>query len=265
MSGDERFVTLAGIGISLLAWMGLYLRSLRFSPHGLPRAPLNALLFALPACLGLVMLILRTMASHDVQNDGRYIAMYGFMGGAWIAIAPGVFLPGLSLRDDFFERRNTAAVLAVLGHMLGSTFCFSGGNIGDGPGWWVVVFCAALANATLAVLWVLANMLAPMAERISVDRDPAIGLRAAGFFVGTGLILGRAVAGDWISAEATVRDFALRAWPALMLLVLLVLSERGARPRFRRSEIALFSRGVIPAVAYAGLGLAVVLAQGRIE
>lgn len=259
------FVTIASIVISLVVWIGLYVNSLRFSPYGLPRAPLNALLFALPACLGLVMLILRTMASHDVQNDGRYIAMYGFMGAAWIALAPGLFLPGLSLRDDFFERRNTAAAIAVLGYMLGSTFCFSGGNIGDGPGWWVVVFCAALANGTLAALWGLANGFAPIAERITVDRDAATSLRAAGFFVGCGLILGRSVAGDWVSAEATMRDFALKAWPVAILFTLAVAGERRARPRFRESEQALLMSGFLPALAYAGLGLAVVLAQGRIE
>ena len=265
MSGDEVFVTLMSAGLALTAWLSIFVRSLRFSRYDLPRASTNALLFALPVCLMIVLFILRTLASHDVREDNRYIAMYGLMGAAWIGLAPALFLPGISLRDDFFERRNSAAAITVVGHMLGATFCFAGGNIGDGPGWWVVVFCAIIANATLALLWFIANQFTHIADHITIDRDPAIALRAAGFFIGAGLILGRAVAGDWISLDATLRDFAIKAWPALLLLLLLALAERWAKPRFHRDEQALLARGLFPAMLYITLGLVVVLAQGQIE
>lgn len=265
MSGDEVFVTIASAVIALGAWVSIYTRTLRFSRYDLPRAPVNALLFSLPICLMLIFLILRTLASHDVREDYRYIAMYGFMGGAWISLAPAFFLPGISLRDDFFERRNASAAIALLGHMLGSAFCFSGGNIGDGPGWWVVVFCAIIANSTLALVWVVANQFTPIADAITIERDPAIGLRVAGFFAGAGLILGRAVAGDWISLDATLRDFAVKAWPVLVLLLVLIIAERSARPRFLPHQQALITRGVLPAILYLLLGLVVVAAQGRIE
>lgn len=265
MSGDEVFATIASAVLALIAWIVLYVQSLRFGRPGLPRGPANALLFALPACLVLVLFILRTLASHDVRDDGRYIAMYGLMGAAWAALAPGLFLPGISLRDDFFERRNSSAALAAIGFMLGSTFCFSGGNVGDGPGWWVVVFCAVIANGALGLLWVFANVFAPLADRIVVDRDPAAGLRIGGFFAGAGLVLGRAVAGDWASLEATLRDFALRAWPVWFLLAFLVVTERLLKPRYRPEEQELLARGWMPALVHVGIGLAAVLAQGRIE
>jgi hypothetical protein len=265
MSGGEAFVSLVSAGLAITIWLATLARVLRFSSYGLPRGSSTALLFSLPVCLLIVFWILRTLASHDVREDNRYIAMYGFMGAAWIGMAPAFFLPGISVRDDFLERRNTSAALAVLGYMLGSTFCFSGGNIGDGPGWWVVVFCAIIANLALMFLWLAANWFAPIADAITIDRDPAVGLRMAGFFVGCGLILGRAVAGDWHSLDATLRDFAVKAWPALILLVVLIVGERFSKPRFHRDEQALLARGLFPALFYVVIGLIAVLGQGAIE
>lgn len=265
MSGDEVLVSLLSGGLAIVIWFVTLIRVLRFGGRGLPRGPATILLFALPSCLLIVFWILRTLASHDVREDGRYIAMYGFMGAAWIGLAPSLFLPGISIRDDFLERRNSSAVFAVLGFMLGATFCFSGGNIGDGPGWWVVVFCAVLANLTLSGLWFVANTFAPIADVITIDRDPAVGLRIAGFFVGAGLILGRAVAGDWLSAEATLRDFVMKAWPVMILLSMLILGERWSKPRFHRDELAFIARGLFPALFYIVFGLLVLLAQGAIK
>jgi hypothetical protein len=87
----------------------------------------------------------------------------------------------------------------------------------------------------------------------------------AGFFTGCGLILGRAVAGDWASLDATLRDFGTKAWPALILLAMLIAAERLAKPRFHRDEQAVIARGLFPAMLYFAIGLVVVLAQGAIE
>ncbi|MGZ8921521.1 MAG: hypothetical protein ACXW3L_11090, partial [Limisphaerales bacterium] len=118
MSGDEVFVALISAGLVIVIWLGTLSRVLRFSAHGLPRAASTGLIFALPACLMIVFWILRNLASHDMREDGRYIAMYGFMGAAWIGLAPALFLPGISMRDDFLERRNSSAAIALLGFML---------------------------------------------------------------------------------------------------------------------------------------------------
>ena len=104
-----------------------------------------------------------------------------------------------------------------------------------------------------------------MVDLITIDRDPAVGLRLAGFFIGCGLILGRAVAGDWISLDATIGDFVRKAWPTFILLGLYIVCERLAKPRYRRDEQFLLGRGVFPALFYVTLGLIVVIAQGGIE
>jgi hypothetical protein len=265
MSGDEVFVTIVSTVLALIGWSALYARWARFSDYRLPKGAAAMLLLLLPISAALLYWLLRTLASHDVREDWRYLAQYSAMGLAWIRFAPTIFLPGISLRDDFFERRNSSACFAFVGFTIASLLCFCGGNIGDGPGWWVVVFCAILANATLWALWVAAAHSTRVVDFITIDRDPAIGLRLAGFFIGCGLILGRAVAGDWVSADATIGDFVRKAWPVLILLAIYIVSERFAKPRFHRDEQAPLGRGVVPALFYILLGLVPVLAQGRIE
>jgi hypothetical protein len=92
-----------------------------------------------------------------------------------------------------------------------------------------------------------------------------VGLRLAGFLIGCGLILGRAVAGDWISLDATIGDFVRKAWPVLIILPLYIFCERFAKPRYNREEQFVLGRGIFPALFYITLGLIPVLAQGRIE
>jgi hypothetical protein len=153
----------------------------------------------------------------------------------------------------------------MAGFVVGTVLCFAGGNIGDGPGWWVVVFCALIATGALGICWWVANLFAPISDHITIDRDPAIGLRVGGYFIGTGLILGRAVAGDWHSLPATMSDFAQRSWPALFLLIVVIATERRARPRFDIYSQNLVFRGVVPALLYLILGVAGAAFQGAIE
>jgi hypothetical protein len=265
MGGDEVFVTIVCIALGLATWIAYYGRWAQFSDYAQPKAARLLVFLMLPISGALIYWVLRTMASHDVRKDWRYLMMYSAMGLLWVRIAPKFFLPGISLRDDFFERRNASAGYATIGFIIASMLCFAGGNIGDGPGWWVVVFCALLANATLWALWVAAGHFTRVADLVTIDRDPAVGIRLAGFFIGCGLILGRAVAGDWTSLDATIGDFVRKAWPALVLLVVYIVCERFAKARYHRDEQAVLGRGVIPAIFYIALGAVAVLAQGRIE
>jgi uncharacterized membrane protein YjfL (UPF0719 family) len=177
----------------------------------------------------------------------------------WNWILPYV---GLSFRDDALERDNDAAGLAVSGSLLGTTFAFAGANIGDGPGWWVVVFCAALAGVTMILLWIIGSQITRVQEFITVDRDIASGWRAAGFFIGTGLILGRAVAGDWHSAQATVSDFIVRGCPVLILWGITLVFDIISKPTPQRPVLNSFLFGVIPSTLLIGFGIADVVIQG---
>ena len=122
----------------------------------------------------------------------------------------------------------------------------------SGPGWWVVVFAAGLACVALFAAWMLFEAVSGISESVTVDRDPSAGVRLAGFLIACGLILGRGVAGDWVSAEATVRDFGLAAWPVLLLVIAAVVVERVARPTHTTARPPVVPYGLLPALLYIG-------------
>ncbi|MEH2163310.1 MAG: hypothetical protein V7K38_20325 [Nostoc sp.] len=99
---------------------------------------------------------MRVLASQDVRNNVLYLTFYLLMGATWVGIAVEAFLfCGLSVRDDAIERQNAAVSYSISGALIGVTLCFAGGNIGDGPGWWVVVYLAMLPIGAWFLLWLV--------------------------------------------------------------------------------------------------------------
>jgi len=175
----------------------------------------------------MLFLVLRWWAADDVRYSGTYLTFYMAMGAAWVGFCTHwLGLLGISPREDVLERQNLAAAFAMIGALAGITFSFAGANIGNGPGWWVVVFSAGLSTLAFFGLWVVVECLTGVSESVTVERACSAGLRLGGFLAAAGMILGRAVAGDWVSAQATVQDFAVVAWPVLPLTVLAILVER---------------------------------------
>jgi len=210
-----------------------------------------------------MLFVLFQWSSHDVRSSPLYISFYLVMWFGWIG-ALNFLLPfvGLSCRDDVLERGNAAAGLAFGGALLGLTFAFAGGNVGEGPGWWVVIFSAGLATAALLLLWVVGDAISHAADAITIDRDSAAAWRALGFFAGAGLILGRAVAGNWHSTGQTVADFVAKAWPVLMLWGVAVGMDVFTRPTPLRPAPDRLLCGVVPCLFYLVASVGVVIRQG---
>jgi hypothetical protein len=188
--------------------------------------------------------VLRTLAADDVRDAPAYLFMYLGLGSAWVGFFQGRTLwLGIGGRDDVVERANPAAGLTVGGALLGLSLCFAGGNVGNGPGWWVVLFCAGLATAAWFAVWWIVEAATGVSEQVTVDRDSAAGLRLAALLLSSGMLLGRAVAGDWVSMGRTLADFAACAWP----LAGFVLVEIGAG---RIRSAPAFVRGPLPAAVY---------------
>lgn len=251
MSDDEIFVMMMSLMVMLVAWAVWYAQAALIARgHGAPEG--RTVMRVVPvACLVLLWLVLRTVASFDVREDGRYLFMYTVLGLAWLGlVARMTALAGVSMRDDVLERRNGAAAIAIGGAMLGITLAFAGGNIGDGPGWWVVVFAAGLSTIALFLAWLLLDALSGVGDSVTIDRDRASALRLAGFLVAAGIVFGRASAGDWVSAAATVRDFVVVGSPALVLLLLAVVIERSTRPTVERPVPPVGTHGLVPAAIY---------------
>jgi hypothetical protein len=251
MSGDEVFVLIASAIVALVSWGAWYIAPARIQRVG-RRPPAWRLVRLTPlVAAALLWLVLRNAASFDVRDDPRYLAFYLLLGAAWVGVwIRWLAVTGISTRDDVVERSNGSAGLVVIGALFGITLAYAGGNVGNGPGWWVVVFSAALATVALFAAWMLLEAVAGVSDIVTVDRDPSAGFRLGGFLIACGLILGRSVAGDWISAEATVRDFTATAWPVIVLVGVAALIERVARPTPETPRPSLVAYGFIPALLY---------------
>jgi hypothetical protein len=256
MSGDEIVVTIASLVVGPVLWIVWWARARAATPFAKTEGP-GVMIGAVAACGALIFAILKLGASHDVRDAPQYLFMYVVLGVAWIRLFEVTMaFAGLSVRDDVIERRNLAAMPAAIGALLGATLSYAGGNIGDGPGWWVVVFSAALSTATLMAAWLLLERITSISDAVTIDRDPSAGVRLGAFLAACGLVLGRAVAGDWTSAAITIRDYA-RFLPAVGMLVILgAVVERLARPTPERPRASMAAFGYGAAVLYLGFAAA---------
>lgn len=168
-----------------------------------------------------------TLASFDVVGDPFYIIFYLTLGFAWIHC--GVFMMAcvfdLSWIDDILSMNNNAALISFIGGFLGLTIIYSAANIGDGPGWWCVIFAGGLGLITWIVLALIINLLTQVFERVTIERDVLCGVRFGGYLLASGIILGRASAGDWTSFSMTVVEF-MAGWTVLPLTALMIIVER---------------------------------------
>lgn len=260
-SPDEAFVLIVSILLTVACWLVWYCQ-LGMIRRQFRRNGGRGLLAWTPViCAGILYVVLKVWSAEDVRSDPAYMIFYMVVGAAWM----GIFrlqlpLNGIVVRDDVLERGNTAAAWPFVGALVGGTCCFAGANVGNGPGWWVVFFSSALSTAALLVSWAVVHRFTGLCEKVTVERDPAAALRAAGFLIGAGVILGRAVAGDWVSAGATVMDFGLKAWPALVLVAAVVTVERSCLPQHGQDGSTAAATGWAPALAYLGAGIGVAVA-----
>lgn len=266
MSGDEVFALVVCGAIAIWGWREWAGGLLLLPAASCPASP-RILAGVMPLAAGTVIfLVLDHWSAHDVRDDAIYIFFYFVMWlgwtGLWNELLSGA---GLNSRDDVLERHNLAAGLAIGGGLLGVTFVFAGSNIGDGPGWWVVVFCAALGTVVLLLLWLLTHRICRIQEIITIDRDVAAGWRTGGFFAGGGLILGRAVAGTWHSAGQTLHDFGRRGWPVLLLWVLAAGADWLWRPSPKRQAPGALVFGFLPGLFFLLCGAISVWMEGSWE
>jgi uncharacterized membrane protein YjfL (UPF0719 family) len=264
VSDDETLVFIVSIIVSVIVWGKWICANLTVTSLGLrfgARLPLHVVPIV---CAALLLAVLNLFASHDVRDSPTYIGFYLVLGAAWVGLA-ACFLShwGLSVRDDALERRNPAATIGTCGALIGLTLSFAGANIGDGPGWWVVVFSGGLSTSALLFTWLAVEQTSRMSESITVDRDAASGWRLAGLLVSTGLVFGRAVAGNWKSAHETVVDFLQVGWFAVVLAFLVVLANGLFRPKPERPNGPVVAGGLMPAVLCVAIAAVYVYSLGK--
>jgi len=226
-----------GIILAFYLWFRSY-RTLFTTRQFHPNKTHRVLCAALPLlCILLVAVVLFAWSSPDVRSDPGWLALYILGGAAWLQL--GILLLsllGISARGDVVERQNPAAGWAVYGVMAGTTFCYAGSNIGNGPGPEVVLFCAALSTAFLFAFWFVLERIFRLVDRVTIERDESVGIRIGGWMMSLGLIFGGAVAGDWESLEGTLQDFVHYAWVAVVFLLGAIAIEGAFRLYEKRNH-----------------------------
>ena len=263
-SGDEFLILVASLIFTVVKGAGFY-RDLLFAGR-LGRLVRQRLPLVVAPVVGLAILlpILLRFAASDVRSDGFYIFLFMALGMAWMMLGAQIFpFLGISIREDAVEQGNRAATVASSGGLLGFLLAYAGGNIGEGPTIWTTIFPCLVAGAGLLLGWFLLELGSRVSLAITEERDIASGWRLAGFLISIGLILGRAVAGDWHSAAATIHDFIAQAWPVLGLVLIAIFVERTSQPTLKRPEPSIRKCGFLPALVYLGIALAVLIKLGR--
>lgn len=174
----------------------------------------------------MIYITLKFFASYDVVDSILYQLFYIIFGYAWLYIGLVImsFCFGLIWPDDVIHLNNKAALAAIIGGVLSLTAIYAGANIGDGPGWWCVLFAGGLGLAAWIILGFVFHLFTGIFERITVDRDLGSGIRFCLYLVASGAILGYACSGDWTSFSKTVEEFMV-CWPVLPLTGIMILVE----------------------------------------
>ena len=224
MSGSEFILGAGSLALTVLFFYRWYRFAGGMFLTG-RHAAIPIALGALPlAALAIIARALQSMAAYDVT--GLWELFYILVGLAWLYLSLELMFAffDLSWLDDALWRNNPAAAIAVIGAGLGITLTYAGANIGDGPGWWCVFLAGGLGWVVWMGLAALADRVARVFHRITVERDVACAVRTGCYLLASGLILGRACAGDWTSYPQTIVEFA-DGWPVLPLAAVYILVE----------------------------------------
>jgi len=215
--------------------------------------PLPFYLCAL-AALTLVATTLEFWGAREIRANVSEVFFLTLVAAVLLILAAKLF-PwfGLSLRDDAVERKNLSALIALCGAVLALGFICAGANIGEGPSFTNNFFCDVIGIASFFLLWFIVELIGKISRSIAEERDLATGLRVCGLLIAFGLIIGRALAGDWHSETATVQDFIREGWTAAVLLLLALIVEPFARPNRRQAFPPWPVCGLLPSALYLSL------------
>lgn len=193
--------------------------------------------------------VLQTGAASDII--GFYTLLYALFALAvllWAGYrAPivGVYYPA-----DVLERGNLAAALVIAGFALGTAFAFGGALTGEGPGWWVVAVFFGLAYLELRGNMALVARIGRLDEETAHERDASAGALLGAVALSSGLVAGRAAAGDFNGWETDLPDYARRLWPLLLIAVLGALAGAYSRDSPHKQRIRFASAGALSLAAF---------------
>lgn len=255
---DIDILLLIFAGMFCWVWVSWYIPILGVHPMVRDHISQRIMIWSPILCAASLWLILITIADTYVRTHFEYQLLYFVIGMAWLGAGKWfINFLGFSPFDDGLQRRNPSAALAIGGALFGIMFCFAGGNIGEGPGSWVVLLSATFSTVGFFVCWMLLEGFTHISETVTIERDLAAGLRLAAYLMTIGLVLGQAVSGNWISFDDLVWDFFRRGWMALAITAFAAFIESFSRPTVERLQPSVSVYGIAPAAAYFATALIV--------
>jgi hypothetical protein len=235
MDATEIFVFISSCVLLFLFVKRWYLPLFRAWPRK-QNLPAKIVLGLLPVIfLALIVYTLKFWASFDVVDSVIYIIFYIVLGYAWIY--GGLLLVSacfdLHWTYDAVHLNNRAAIPVITGEFFALAAIYAGANVGDGPGWWCVLFAGGLGLAAWLLLGWVFHRCTGIFERITVERDTGCGIRFCLYLLVSGAILGYACSGDWTSFVKTVEEFAV-GWPVLPWTAIMILLELFFKQKAKR-------------------------------
>lgn len=238
----------AGIASLLALW-----RVWPFSTSGMfvrrPNPGVGVVRASILFALAWFWFVLQTGAASDIV--GFYTWMYVFLALA-ILLWAGLRMPFLGMYHaaDVVERGNLAAGLACAGYAIGTAFAFGGALTGEGPGWWVVIVFFVLAYLELRANMALVGRLGQLDEEVRLERDTSAGVLLGAVAVATGLVAGRAAAGDFTGWENDMPDYLRRVAPIALVPLAGGLAAAYSRFSERKETIRFWSSGALVAAGF---------------
>jgi uncharacterized membrane protein YjfL (UPF0719 family) len=263
MSEDESFCLFVSIAIAVWGTGAWYSTLIGAAGQTGSRWIRPALGLILPATLGVLWTVLEVLAAIEVREDFTYVFLFLVVGTAWFSITTRLLLwLGVNVRDDALERSNAAVAVAACGIIGGTMTVFTAANIGEGPTIWTTIGPAAIGSIALLLLWLLVAVPTELHEALGVERDVATGVRAAGLMLACGLVLGRAVSGNWEGMDPMMADFFRLGAPAPLIAVVAAALQYTLRPTPANPQPAVVIAGVVPALLMLAAAVLWVWQQG---
>lgn len=250
MDGDEIFALVASFIIAVHGSFR-WLRAVNcFHQKRDATVPQFLLLLTAPVSLMLLVVVLKFTAAREVRDEPQYLLLFTVAGAAWLTAASELMLfVGVDLTGDAVHRGNSASAIAGIGAFLGIIVSYGGANAGEGATIWTTFYPACISLLAIFAVWLAVQWVGNVAYSISIDRDLASGFRLGGLLLACGIIFAKAGAGDWVSADATLRDYVRLGWPAIPIAAAIAILQRWLRPTPANPRSNVFIDGVLPAVA----------------
>ncbi len=251
MSASEYPVLIAALVLSSLLWIGWY-RRLIFAENFRPALAVKISLGSIPLlCLLGIWWIIGLHAAPEVRAEGGLQLLFVAVAAITLQFSSVLLLLcGLDSLTDVLERRNFAALPALVGTWLGAACYVTGANLGSGDTLSTTLWPIALGFFTHGVLCIAFFVFTSSLATIAFERSFAAGVRCGALMLANGLVLARAAAGDWVSFAATGRDFLAELPGLLLLLTTAGIIEHLLHVRTGHHPNSNFVHGIVPAAIY---------------